>query len=61
MPDIELVVTNNLARARARMSSSSQYNDLNEQGQSRNESVEIMRDSATEDDYLLSPRRTRRG
>ena len=60
MPDIELVVTNNLARARARMSSSSQYNDLDEQG--RNEpSVEIMRDSATEDDYLLSPRRTRRG
>ena len=60
MPDIELVVTNNLARARARMSSNSQYNDLNEQ--SRNEpSVEIMRDSATEDDYLLSPRRTRRG
>ena len=61
MPDIELVVTNNLARARARMSSSSQYNDLNEQSQRNEPSVEIMRDSATEDDYLLSPRRTRRG
>ena len=57
LDEVELVVTNNLARARARMQSTS-YSNLND-------SVEIQhvqnRESASEDDHLLSPRRAKRG
>ena len=63
LDEVELVVTNNLSRARARMSNS-QYNDLSD-NQSRSPSdpnnVEILRDEqpASEDDHLLSPRKVR--
>ena len=57
LDEVELVVTNNLARARARMQSTS-YSNLND-------TVEIQnvqnRETAAEDDHLLSPRRAKRG
>ena len=57
LDEVELVVTNNLSRARARMQSTS-YSNLND-------TVEIQRvhnrDATTEDDHLLSPRRAKRG
>ena len=58
LDEVELVVTNNLARTRARMNNT-QYNDLNDP---RGEpTVEIVREEPSEDDHLLSPRRSRRG
>ena len=57
LDEVELVVTNNLSRARARMQSTS-YSNLND-------TVEIQRvhnrEATTEDDHLLSPRRAKRG
>ena len=56
LDEVELVVTNNLARARARMSSSS-YSNLNEEIEIQN----VVNREAAEDDHLLSPRKARRG
>ena len=57
LDEVELVVTNNLSRARARMQSTS-YSNLND-------TVEIQRvhnrEATAEDDHLLSPRRAKRG
>ena len=57
LDEVELVVTNNLSRARARMQSTS-YSNLND-------TVEIQRvhnrEATAEDDQLLSPRRAKRG
>ena len=57
LDEVELVVTNNLSRARARMQSTS-YSNLSD-------TVEIQRvhnrEATAEDDHLLSPRRAKRG
>lgn len=54
LDEVELVVTNNLARARARMNSAN-YNSLNDE-------IEIVENrELTENDHLLSPRRSKRG
>ena len=61
LDEVELVVTNNLSRARARMSNS-QYNDLSDHQRRPSDSnnVEILREEpASEDDHLLSPRKVR--
>ena len=63
LDEVELVVTNNITRTRARMNNS-QYNDLGEfsSGTNRGEpTVELVREEATEDDHLLSPRKARQG
>lgn len=56
LDEVELVVTNNLARARARMTSAN-YNNLNEQVEIQN----VENRESSEDEHLLSPRRVRRG
>ena len=56
LDEVELVVTNNLARARARMASSN-YNCLSEEVEIQN----VQQLQGTEDDHLLSPRRVKRG
>ena len=65
LDEVELVVTNNLARARARImsnSSAANYNNLSQEVEIQNVAGEVAtRRDPGEDEHLLSPRRVRRG
>ena len=56
LDEVELVVTNNLARARTRMNTTN-YNSLNEEIEIQNV---VEPRTAAEDDHLLSPRRSKK-
>ena len=58
LDEVELVISNNFARARARMSNSS-YNDMTDDA--GNQAHVSMENEAAEDDHLLSPRKAKRG
>lgn len=58
LDEVELVITNNLARARARVSNSS-YNDMTDDA--GNQAQASVEHEAAEDDHLLSPRKAKRG